>query len=443
MKQIFVHKNILKKIFFFVLILTFLCGNLIAQESDSQNQIEKKVENQLEEKTVSQVTEKKLILNKDYSKNTLVQKQIEQYTSNFAKDWLNSVMSESLKYRAYVQKVLAENNLPQELQYLPVIESSYKISALSKSGAYGMWQFMKNSISPFNIRVNSWMDERKDPWLSTNAAVKKLKENYDYLGSWELALAAYNCGLGAMNRTIKKAGKSDFWYLANNGYLKAETKNYVPKFIAICTILENKEKYGLEFPEPNRTTDNCVNFAEISVKRSIDLGILAEKSDIEKELLSFYNPSLFYNVTPPDTTYKLRVPKDKKAEIETLLASSNLPLIKYHVYTVKSGDSLYALSKHYEIPVAEIQRVNKLNGTIIKIGQELMIPAIKDVAKFTGAKQYEKVVFNGKHKVTEKDTLWNLSLKYNVQVEVLAEENNMKIDDILRIGTEINVPIIE
>ena len=105
-----------------------------------------------------------------------MQKQIEQYTSNFAKDWLNSVMTESLKYRAYVQKVLAENNLPQELQYLPVIESSYKISALSKSGAYGMWQFMKNSISPFNIRINSWMDERKDPWLSTNAAVKKLKE---------------------------------------------------------------------------------------------------------------------------------------------------------------------------------------------------------------------------------------------------------------------------
>lgn len=443
MKHIFTHKIILKKIFSFTLILVLMCVNLTSQESDIQNQIEKKVENQIEEKIASQVVEKKLILNKDYSKNNLVQKQIEQYTSNFAKDWLNKVMSESLKYRAYVQKVIADKNLPQELQYLPVIESNYKISALSKSGAYGMWQFMKNSISPFNIRVNSWMDERKDPWLSTNAAIQKLKENYDYFGNWELALAAYNCGLGAINRTIKKAGSSDFWYLANNGFLKAETKNYVPKFIAICTILENKEKYGLEFPEPNIQTDNCVNFEEISVKRSIDLTILAEKSNIEKELLTFYNPSLFYNITPPDTTYKLRVPKDKKAEIENLIASSNLPLVKYHVYTVKSGDSLYALSKHYEIPVAEIQRVNKLNGTIIKIGQQLMIPAIKDVAKFTGAKQYEKVVFNGKHKVTEKDTLWNLSLKYNVQVEVLAEENNMKIDDILRIGTEINVPIIE
>ena len=439
MKHIFTHKIILKKIFLFTLILMLMCVNLTSQESDIQNEIPEKVE----EKTSSQVVEKKLILNKDYSKNNLVQKQIEQYTSNFAKDWLNKVMSESLKYRAYVQKVIADKNLPQELQYLPVIESNYKISALSKSGAYGMWQFMKNSISPFNIRVNSWMDERKDPWLSTNAAIQKLKENYDYFGSWELALAAYNCGLGAINRTIKKAGSSDFWYLANNGFLKAETKNYVPKFIAICTILENKEKYGLEFPEPNIQNDNCVNFEEISVKRSIDLTILAEKSNIEKELLTFYNPSLFYNITPPDTTYKLRVPKDKKGEIETLLASSNLPLIKYHVYIVKSGDSLYALSKHYEIPVTEIQRVNKLNGTIIKIGQQLMIPAIKDVAKFTGAKQYEKVVFNGKHKVTEKDTLWNLSLKYNVQVEVLAEENNMKIDDILRIGTEINVPIIE
>lgn len=382
---------------------------------------------------------------KEEAKNfhPLIQKQIEQYTSNFAKDWLNTVMSESLKYRAYVQKVLEESNMPSNLQYLPVIESSYKISALSKSGAYGMWQFMKNSIAPFNIRINSWMDERKDPWLTTNAAVKKLKENYDYLGSWELALAAYNCGLGAISRTIKKAGKSDFWYLAENGFLKTETKNYVPKFLAICHILENKEEYGLDFPEPNLQTDNSVTFEEISVKRSIDLAILAEKSDIEKELLTFYNPSLYYNVTPPDTTYKLRIPKEKKEEIEQLLASSNLPLVKYHVYVVKSGDSLYALSKHYEIPVSEIQRVNKLSGTIIKIGQKLMIPAIKDVAKFTGAKKAEKVVFNGTHKVTEKDTLWNLSLKYNVQVEVLAEENNMQIDDILRIGTTIKVPIIE
>ena len=461
MKQIFTHKTILKKIFSILLIFIFL-GNLTCQEIDNsenlvteteitnqENNSEQEVkilqqENNLkQENATTQIIEKKLILNKDYSKNPLVQKQIEQYTSNFAKDWLNSVMTESLKYRAYVQKVLAENNLPQELQYLPVIESSYKISALSKSGAYGIWQFMKNSIAPFNIRVNTWMDERKDPWLSTNAAVKKLKENYDYLGSWELALAAYNCGLGAINRTIKKAGKSDFWYLANNGFLKAETKNYVPKFIAICTILENKEKYGLEFPEPNLQTDNSVTFEEISVNRSIDLGILAEKSDIEKELLTFYNPSLFYNVTPPDITYKLRVPQEKLQEVKNLLESSNLPLIKYHVYTVKSGDSLYALSKHYEIPVTEIQRVNKINGTIIKIGQKLMIPAIKDVAKFTGAKQPEKVVFNGTHKVTEKDTLWNLSLKYNVQVEVLAEENNMKIDDILRIGSSIKVPIIE
>ena len=441
------------KVLIWLIIFSCFIAQIFAQESNVQSEIQniqkqEETQQELIQQPVEIIQENHIEQKKsakEESKNfhPLVQKQIEQYTSNFAKDWLSSVMTESLKYRAYVQKVLKDTDMPLNLQYLPVIESSYKISALSKSGAYGMWQFMKNSISPFNIRINSWMDERKDPWLTTNAAVKKLKENYDYLGSWELALAAYNCGLGAMNRTIKKAGNSDFWYLAEKGFLKTETKNYVPKFLAICHILDNKEEYGLEFPEPNLKTDNSVTFAEISVNRSIDLGILAEKADIEKELLTFYNPSLYYNVTPPDTTYKLRVPTEKKNEIEQLLASSNLPLIKYHVYTVKSGDSLYALSKHYEIPVAEIQRVNKISGTIIKIGQKLMIPAIKDVAKFTGAKQAEKVVFNGIHKVTEKDTLWNLSLKYNVQVEVLAEENNMKIDDILRIGSNIKVPIIE
>lgn len=457
-----INKHLLIKIFLYAILSMCLCFKITSQEGETQSEIQN-IEKQEEilqqeveliqevelaqevEKIVQEIQIEKKNNPEEEAKNfhPLVKKQIEQYTSNFAKDWLNTVMTESLKYRAFVQKTLEENNMPKNLQYLPVIESSYKISALSKSGAYGMWQFMKNSIAPFNIRINSWMDERKDPWLTTKAAIKKLKENYDYLGSWELALAAYNCGLGAMTRTIKKAGSSDFWYLAEKGFLKTETKNYVPKFLAISHILDNKDFYGLDFPEPNEETDNCTNFEEISVKRSIDLGILAEKSDIEKELLSFYNPSLYYNVTPPDTTYNLRIPKEKKQEVETLLASSNLPLIKYHVYTVKSGDSLYALSKHYEIPVSEIQKVNKLSGTIIKIGQKLMIPAIKDVAKFTGAKQPEKVVFNGKHKVTEKDTLWNLSLKYNVQVEVLAEENNMEIDDILRIGSEIKVPIIE
>ncbi len=192
-----INKHLLIKIFLCTIFSLCVCFKITSQEGETQSEIQN-IEKQEEilqqeveliqevelaqevEKIVQEIQIEKKNNAEEEAKNfhPLVKKQIEQYTSNFAKDWLNTVMTESLKYRAFVQKTLEENNMPKNLQYLPVIESSYKISALSKSGAYGMWQFMKNSIAPFNIRINSWMDERKDPWLTTKAAIKKLKESY-------------------------------------------------------------------------------------------------------------------------------------------------------------------------------------------------------------------------------------------------------------------------
>lgn len=376
------------------------------------------------------------------AEQALTKKFLEQYSAESSKKYLTAIMKNSIPYRAYIQKALKENEMPLCLQYLPVIESGYRITALSKSGAHGIWQFMMNSISPYGMRVNMWMDERIDPWTSTDAALKKLKENYDALGSWELALAAYNCGLGAMRKAVKNGGTNDFWELCQKGFIRPETKNYIPKFIAVATVLSNKEIYGFDFEEPDPETDRSIHFETISVNRNIDLKVLSEKSGIALEDLRYYNPCLTYGITPPSMSYNLRLPEGTKSQVEELLKTS-IPLIKYHLYTVKSGDSLYALARHYGIAEAEIQRVNNLHGTTIKIGQRLMIPAVKDVSEFSRKQSSEKIDFSGSYVVTDNDTLWSLALKFNVPLEVLASENNMEITDVLRIGSTIKVPIIK
>ncbi len=378
-------------------------------------------------------------ISEEVLKDNLTQKFIKQYTSDFGKKYLNKVMTDALSYRGYIQYELADHQMPLCLQYLPVIESAYKTTALSKSGARGLWQFMQNSIAPFGIRVDKWMDERMDPWLSTDAAIKKLEENYKILGSWELALAAYNCGLGAVRKAVKNSGSNDYWYLCKKGYFRNETVNYLPKFIAVSYILENKKNFGLDYPEAAPGADDSTRFETISVKKNIDLKILSEKSGIPLEKLNYYNPALYYGITPPDKSYSLRIPEGKREEICKII--ENESLIKYHMYTVKSGDSLYALSLHYGVEVEDIQRANKLKNTNIKIGQVLMIPSLKDVSEYKNPKLEDKPDFSGTYIVQQKDTLWSLAVKFNVQLELLASENNMEIDDILRVGSSIKVPI--
>jgi len=332
--------------------------------------------------------------------------------------------------------------LPECLEFLPVIESNFKIDAVSKSGAMGMWQFMKNSISPFGIRINEWMDERYDPWITTDAALKKLKENYDMLGDWTLALAAYNSGLGAVSRACKKNPDSDYWTLSKKKQLKNESINYVPKFLAISDILTNPEYYGIETIEFDETAH--MDYTYVNVKRNVDISLLAEEVSIDSKLIKFLNPALFYGVTPPNTLYKLRIPSEYADAVTELVNNKEKLLIKYYLYNIRSGDTIYTLSRHYGVSEDMIKQANPgLKPTKLKIGQKILIPAFKEVDPYTGKSTDKKVAYTGSYKVQQGDSLWGLSLKYDVQPESLAEANNMDVNAILRIGSTLKVPIIE
>nr|WP_318710596.1 lytic transglycosylase domain-containing protein [uncultured Treponema sp.] len=241
---------------------------------------------------------------------------LDYYLSSEGRKYLAELLIDSAQYRVFVRDQLKKKKLPMFLQYLPIVESEYKPNAVSVSGATGMWQFMENSMEPF-LKKNEWYDERLDPWIETEAALSKLKDNYSMLGNWELALAAYNMGAGAVKR-VKKQSKADFWMLADLELLSEQSILYVPKLIAITEAVENAEYYGaidlgvadkwIELMAPEK-------FGKLKITGSIKLETIAEKSGVQLAELKRLNPALIKGCTPPKETWILRVPSGKAKEI--------------------------------------------------------------------------------------------------------------------------------
>lgn len=367
----------------------------------------------------------------------LVEKFRKQYMSADGYAYLSKIMKRSAPYRDFISDLLEAENMPAELLFLPVIESGFFETATSKSGAVGIWQFMRNSIGGFNIHIDDWVDERRDPWKTSVAAVKKLKWNYSQFHDWALALAAYNCGVGSVRSAIKKAGRADFWYLADHGYLKKETVYYVPKFLAIAEILSRSGEFAIDWG----STAEHPPTSTIAIKRAIDVRLFAEALGLEAEAIRKLNPSLRYFITPPSITYQLRIPAAYEEAAQTVLTRSDKLLIKYYQYRIKSGDTLYALAKHYGVSVKSILNYNEgLRAETLKIGKTILIPALKAVEMYAGKNATIAGDFTGSHSIQQGDTLWSLALKYSVSVEQLAEQNNLSVNSVLKLGHTLKVP---
>lgn len=370
-----------------------------------------------------------------FSNHPLIEKFKRQYLNKDGLEYLSKVMQRSILYRDFILEQLEVYNMPKELLFLPVIESGFNPRATSKSGAVGVWQFMKNSIGGYDISISEWVDERRDPWKTSLAAVKKLKYNYDQLGDWCLALAAYNAGLNGIKSAIKRAGSKDFWYLLDEGYLKTETALYVPKFLAITELLMQSDVLGIDWGD----RENVITTATVTVKKAVDINFLEHELSLETGLLRSLNPALKYSITPPDQTYPLRLPSEHTTTVETLLASGKI-LIKYYVYQVKSGDTLYALSRHYGVSVKTILQANTgINPNSLKIGQKIVIPALKEVGPYKNAKN-SATAFTSRYTVKQGDTLWSIALAHDTTVEMLAEQNQLTINAPLKIGKVLLVP---
>ena len=369
----------------------------------------------------------------------LIEKFRKQYMSTDGYNYLSKIMKRSAPYRDFIIELLETENMPAELLFLPVIESGFFETATSKSGAVGIWQFMKNSIGGYNIHIDDWVDERRDPWKASIAAIKKLKWNYSQFNDWPLALAAYNSGAGTIRTAIKKAGKADYWYLAEHDYLKKETLYYVPKFLAIAEILSRSEELNIDWGN----TEDHPPTSTIEIKRAIDVRLLAEELGLDSETIRKLNPSLRYFITPPSIKYQLRLPSAYTEAAQTVLNQSDKLLIKYYQYRIKSGDTLYALANHYGVSIQSILNYNTgLKPETLKIGKTILIPALKSVGTYSGKNIVQAGNFDGTHTIRQGDTLWSLALKYSVSVELLAQKNNLSVNSVLKLGNTLKVPIL-
>ena len=372
--------------------------------------------------------------------SALVQRYINQYSSQEGAKWLQAVLHRGQPYLAFIRAEAAARGLPPELAYLPIVESAFSPSAVSRSGAVGLWQFMPNSVAPFGIRIDDWVDERRDFWKATDAALRKLAENHRYFGDWHLALAAYNAGLGAVRRAVDKGGVRDYWILSEKGLLKKETIHYVPKFLAIASVLARAQRNGIDTGWIEGT-----RWKRVAVDRTIDLGLLSEKSGVPVEVLRTANMELRYGVTPPAAGYQLKIRAEDEEAINTTLARKDLQLIRYYFHVIKSGDTLSALSRHYGVSVDLIVRSNPgLQAHFLKLGNKIVVPALREVGPYKAERTIApSIAFDGVHVVKKGETLWSIALAFDVDPEVLAEANGMDLSSILREGKSIKTPILE
>ena len=372
---------------------------------------------------------------------------IGRYTNPSGIRWLNSVIENGDIYLPYIKSEIARRNLPPELAYLPFIESGYVGTARSRSGAVGLWQFMMNSI-PAGMKVNDMVDERRDFRKATVAALNKLEDNYRALGNWPLALAAYNAGLGAVSRAVQQGRTSDYWVLCDRKGLRTETIHYVPKLLAVAHILSRPREFGVNYwPE-------TVEWTTIKPARQASLDILATETGADRNLLRRLNHELLHGITPQDKDYELKLPISHAQAIASVLEREDVRLLLYYQYQIRYGDTLYALAQHYGVSLDLIERHNPgILRRYLQIGETIVIPAYRETAPYSGgtspavppaaAARPVANPFEGTHVVEQGDTLWSLAIRYRVDPQVLAAQNNMRFNDILSIGKVLKVPIME
>lgn len=370
----------------------------------------------------------------------LIEQYIDRYTQEDWLNWLLKVDERAEPYRDFIAAKILELEVPQELIYLPLVESAFRIDAVSRSGAVGLWQFMLNSIGPYDMNVNEWMDERRDFWKSTEGALRKLKYNYSKLGDWLLALAAYNCGLGRVTRAVHNSGYTDFWSLAEHGWLPSETVHYIPRFIALVQINTYRSRYNLPI-----SWDSPRQWVRIPLDQAVDLRKLAAETNIPLQTLKTGNAELHFDVTPPSSSgYHLKIPAESADIVTNVLQENRDKLMQFYIYHIRSGDTLYALARHYGLNVDFLIRYNpSLRPERLQVGDRVIIPALREIAPYRGSLQNgvaQNRDFTDVYTIRHGDTLWGIASRFNCTADELAASNNLNINGVIHPGKTLLVP---
>jgi membrane-bound lytic murein transglycosylase D len=319
------------------------------------------------------------------------------------------------KYQEMIARVLKEEGVPQDLIYLAQAESAFQPLALSRAGARGIWQFVQWRGNEYGLRRSWWVDERMDPEKATRAAAQHLRDLYGLFGDWYLAIAAYNCGPGNVQKGIERTGYADFWELYKRNVLPRETKNYVPIILALTLIAKDAAHYGI-----STEADAPVETDMVKPGRAIDLRLVAETIDVDVSTLRALNPPLLRMATPDDPEFVLHLPKGTAERFSAEIA--DIPAdkwVSWRRHRVEAGETLTSIAKKYRVTAASIADANELERSeALKPGEKLIIPAARPVEETKS-----RLV---RYRVRKGDTLGGIADQFSVTSEDLRKWNGLK-----------------
>ncbi|WP_372752590.1 transglycosylase SLT domain-containing protein [Labilibaculum sp.] len=422
----------------------------------------------------------------DLSYNKIVRNYIELYSKR-RRNQVEMMMGLSEYYFPIIEEILDREGLPHELKYLPIIESALNPMALSRAGASGLWQFMYATGRMYNLDINTFVDERRDPVKASYAAVKYLKDMYKVYGNWHLVIAAYNCGPGNVNKAIRRSGgKKNYWDIYY--YLPKETRGYVPAFIAAAYTFNYHEEHQL-FPKPTNLPAACDT---LLISEQVHFDQISKVINIPKEQLRELNPQYRSDIIPANKSYALKIPieyvaqfidkedsifaykKDYYFSIKDKVVNPRDRYQKFaHVtpkgkakiyYKVKSGDAIGLIASWFHVRTSDLRYWNNIRRNLIKLGQKLVIYVPKDkesyYENFNSMSYSQKQASLGKtstpviastnsntvsnnyvyYTVKRGDNFWTIAKKFpGISNADIMRINNIKDDGSLKVGQKLKI----
>lgn len=370
--------------------------------------------------------------------NRYVRAEIENFTSGSEREFFVESYMRSGRYRPYIVAQLQAAGLPEQLSWLPLIESGFKTKALSRARALGLWQFIPSTGYKFGLTRDKFVDERLDPEKSTRAAIDYLKELHQIFGDWTTVLAAYNCGEGRVLRVIREQNVNyldNFWDLYER--LPYETARYVPRFLATLHIVANLEKYGFD----DLPIEPPADYEIVEISKQVHLKNVAGAIGASERQLADLNPELRYRILPP-RQYGFKIPPDTGAVLYAnldLIPTSQLPEPAFVYHRVRRGETLSIIARKYNTRVRSIMRANNLRSShYIVAGRLLKIP--QRGYKYSSKPAPRTAVAGASaHTVKRGDSLWNIAKRYGTTTQKIQELNNLQTTE-LHIGQVLQLP---
>ena len=366
-------------------------------------------------------------------RNALVERWVDYFTGP-GRDLFAVWLQRGGRYLPYIRQILKEEGVPEDLAYVPLIESGFSLRARSRAGAVGPWQFMEGTARRMGLRVDRYLDERRDPMKSTRAAASYLTYLHKEFGDWHLALAAYNAGENRIRSAIRESGLSTYWALARTSHLPIETKNYVGKFIAGMMLAKHPEVFGfagLEYDEPLR-------YDMAKLPHAVSLRMISQLAGVPIQELADLNPHLRLGITPPGGGFGLRLPPGKTVLLLQRLAKA--PREAHPApsgYRIQPGDTLSGIAKRFNLPLRQLLELNpRLDPRRLRPGTQVNLPASGTRAE---AEPPASPPQETHHVVGPGENIWTISRIYGVSPEDIIRWNSLSTSSVIFPGDRLLV----